>query len=1148
MKLRRFSALLITTAMFLAGCGDTPAPEHQHQWKDPTYTWTVDYSSCTAERACQTCELKETETVSSTYTVVTPATETDDGLGRYTATFTNTAFTVQTHDVTIPASGGGTEVIDTFEKAVNSIKTKHNYSAHLVNQWANESTPWVEFNYYNINDGAMFDDYSVASSGMYSGYIKQKDQGIITFRMPTNGSGIIAGSFVATNTNLGISDFYSLAVEHIVDKEFTYDSTKEAYVCSDFDALAVIGNLGFGNWVELTIAPENFTAKFVNGNLIINAVFEVHYFDEVQVDTTADITLTVSSIEKTSNERIESYVANPDYTFVAPTEWTAGAKENFDEEFNGYYPPFINGLSYSWDYGVYVSEGYYVAIVEDYYAGDLTGGYAALLPGAGFHEVSNPGYTEYQKVVEDEVNVHTYSIKMKYHAPTDKDKSGMEYGYLYPNGVSTFIFLHKQKTKETIVNVGLLNEYISKSIAGTFLPSFTFDDETRVSGFKDATESGSSYVLLLKGESNQFFDIYPNDTQARASSKVEAYVAALRELGFECQSSDSFQQYWCTDEYFSQIKITDPAKVSNWSTSSKLQVRIEITQETLDHYQEEIVYMDSLTVTNQTKEFTLGSEFVFDGTVTLTYSNGDTEIVVPTEVIGPDMNQAGQQSVVVRYTNEEGQTIGTSYTVEIKAPEVKYSITVQQVEGATISVTYPTSLESEAGKAVNFKVTVQSGYTLKSVSVKCNGEAVSVSGPNPFTGAYQFTMPSGDVIITAVVEGQSKPTHNIFYKVYNTSFDELAYADVIADTSVLPTSAKEGSSVNYSVATKSGYQFAYVTITEDEEAFFDTASFSYTMGTTNLEFNIVVAEKQPEPAKHSISYTIFNASADYEVISYSTVIADTSVLPTIADENSTVNFSVVTKEGYSFLFASIGEDGDPITTSSFTGQMGTSNLEIFIVVQESAPVAPTLSSIALSRYSTQYEVGDTFSFDGVVTASYSNGDTKVVTPTSVSSPDMSTAGRKEVTVSYTEDGTTVTASYYIVVEEGQGGGGEEQSIYGSYTHDRENAFSNPDYYDRYTITLNEDGTGTYVRENHNSAPTTKTMNFKYVISGSSITFTFVSGENTDAYNGYRLFPYGPSEGYVPTNATGVINADGTISVTLYKSGADNGRYTFTKAA
>ena len=79
MKLRRFSTLLITTAMFLAGCGDSPAPEHQHQWKDPTYTWAVDYSSCTAERACQTCELKETETVSSTYIVVTPATETDDG-------------------------------------------------------------------------------------------------------------------------------------------------------------------------------------------------------------------------------------------------------------------------------------------------------------------------------------------------------------------------------------------------------------------------------------------------------------------------------------------------------------------------------------------------------------------------------------------------------------------------------------------------------------------------------------------------------------------------------------------------------------------------------------------------------------------------------------------------------------------------------------------------------------------------------------------------------------------------------------------------------------------------------------------------------------------------------------------------------------
>ena len=148
-----------------------------------------------------------------------------------------------------------------------------------------------------------------------------------------------------------------------------------------------------------------------------------------------------------------------------------------------------------------------------------------------------------------------------------------------------------------------------------------------------------------------------------------------------------------------------------------------------------------------------------------------------------------------------------------------------------------------------------------------------------------------------------------------------------------------------------------------------------------------------------------------------------------------------------------------------------------------------------------------------------------------------------MTVSYTEGEETRTASYTITVTEKH----EESSAYGSYSYDRETyTSSNPEYYDRYIITLNEDGTGTYVREFHNASPSIKTMSFTYTISGSKITFTYASGENTDAYIGYRLFPSGPSEGYTPTNTTGVINADGSISVTLYKSGADNGTYTFRK--
>ena len=77
---------------------------------------------------------------------------------------------------------------------------------------------------------------------------------------------------------------------------------------------------------------------------------------------------------------------------------------------------------------------------------------------------------------------------------------------------------------------------------------------------------------------------------------------------------------------------------------------------------------------------------------------------------------------------------------------------------------------------------------------------------------------------------------------------------------------------------------------------------------------------------------------------------------------------------------------------------------------------PTLSSIALSgTYPTDFAVGDAFSHGSqVVTATYSNGATKVVTGScSWTGYNMSSGGDQTVTVSYTECTTPRTATYGI---------------------------------------------------------------------------------------------------------------------------------------
>ena len=83
------------------GSGENTGTEtHQHTWGNPTYIWSNDYASCTAERVCTADSThKETETKNSTYTVTTAPTEEDGGAGRYTVNFDNTAFATQTYDV-----------------------------------------------------------------------------------------------------------------------------------------------------------------------------------------------------------------------------------------------------------------------------------------------------------------------------------------------------------------------------------------------------------------------------------------------------------------------------------------------------------------------------------------------------------------------------------------------------------------------------------------------------------------------------------------------------------------------------------------------------------------------------------------------------------------------------------------------------------------------------------------------------------------------------------------------------------------------------------------------------------------------------------------------------------------------------------------
>lgn len=91
------------------------------------------------------------------------------------------------------------------------------------------------------------------------------------------------------------------------------------------------------------------------------------------------------------------------------------------------------------------------------------------------------------------------------------------------------------------------------------------------------------------------------------------------------------------------------------------------------------------------------------------------------------------------------------------------------------------------------------------------------------------------------------------------------------------------------------------------------------------------------------------------------------------------------------------------------------SISCYIVVDVIEPTPLILESIEVKDMTTSFDLGDEFIFDGKVIAYYTNGKTKEVTPTHISSPNMNTIGRKTISITYEENNISVSCSYFIEV-------------------------------------------------------------------------------------------------------------------------------------
>ena len=105
---------------FEAQSKDTVLNATGHKYENPTYSWSSDYSSCTAQVVCANDSSHIiTETKDSTYSVTKVATPEEDGVGTYKVEFDNIEFTTQTHEIVIDYYAPWKVNKDTFNNIVS---------------------------------------------------------------------------------------------------------------------------------------------------------------------------------------------------------------------------------------------------------------------------------------------------------------------------------------------------------------------------------------------------------------------------------------------------------------------------------------------------------------------------------------------------------------------------------------------------------------------------------------------------------------------------------------------------------------------------------------------------------------------------------------------------------------------------------------------------------------------------------------------------------------------------------------------------------------------------------------------------------------------------------------------------------------------
>lgn len=502
MKKKILTLILPATAMVMASCGGQPAHQHSFDISKWEISDTEHWHQCSCGEKSDVGAHKD---------------ENKDG-----------KCDVCLKDMSQPSPEN--KELEKFNDLVASIKENHNYTLTINSVVEGLEDQELNCHRYNLNDKAWYHDNSTYFTA--EGIIYQKNQGYITFAK--NVDYVVPMSladdydyetdpriFASTNSALGISDLTEVIGENLFIGNYVQDETNKAlfsttsidnravaaYLTQYYDYI-VTGQLQIDNSMSALVDVDNST-------ITLELHYTLWYFDEEEIQAPGVITIKLENVGSTSDELLESYIANPSYVFEAPTAWPEDMGDIFASRNNGVVPTLPSNLSYASVFEDILYDGFYYAGIQDLNSGDLRASYGATLLGEGFTKLSEDSY---KKVDIDGINSVTYKVIMKYKEPST----------LYPNGEMKILY-RADKSSGVFASIEDFNSYLASNKYDELVPTLPKEDScTSITNVKDTTDNVS---YCLKINVSDTFKVYIPD-YAKASAFANAYAQALINKGY----------------------------------------------------------------------------------------------------------------------------------------------------------------------------------------------------------------------------------------------------------------------------------------------------------------------------------------------------------------------------------------------------------------------------------------------------------------------------------------------------------------------------------------------------------------------------------------------------------------------------------------